>query len=165
MGGLSRFNALAAADAEGELLACCAAPGWASQVATGRPYRDVGALLDAAGAALDRLDWPQVEAALAAHPRIGERPAGASREATWSRREQSGAAGPDPTTRAALAEANRAYEQRFGRTFLIFASGRSGTEMLAVARERLGNDEVTERRIVREELAKIARARLTELVT
>jgi 2-oxo-4-hydroxy-4-carboxy-5-ureidoimidazoline decarboxylase len=164
VGALSRFNTLAVADAEGELLACCAAPGWARELAAGRPYRDRDALLTAAGAALDRLDWPQVETALAAHPRIGQPAAGVSREAAWSRREQASVATADAPTRAALAEANRAYEERFGRVFLIFASGRTDAELLAAARHRLGNDEATERRVVRAELAKIARLRLERLV-
>ena len=40
--------------------------------------------------------------------------------------------------RAALVEANRAYEERFGHVFLIFATGRTDTEMLAAAQQRLG---------------------------
>ena len=164
MGGLSRFNSLAIADAEGELLACCAAPAWAREVVAGRPYRDREALLNAANAALDRLEWAQVEAALAAHPRIGQPPAGADREAAWSRREQAGVATANVPTRAALAEANRAYEERFGHVFLIFASGRTDAELLAAARGRLSNDDATERRIVREELTKIALLRLERLL-
>lgn len=164
MDGLTRFNALPADTAERELLACCASPGWAREVAAGRPYGDLDAVLTAAGAALDRLDWRQVAAALEAHPRIGEPPAGTGREAAWSRREQAGVATADSSTKAGLAEANRAYEERFGRVFLIFASGRSEAEMLAAARARLDNDEETERRVVRGELGKIARLRLERLL-
>ena len=47
--------------------------------------------------------------------------------------------------KAALVEANRAYEERFGHVFLIFATGRTDTEMLAAARDRLANDDETER--------------------
>ena len=65
---------------------------------------------------------------------------------------------------AAIAEANRAYEARFGHLFLIFASGKSAAEILAAARERLGHDEVTERGVVREELRKIVALRLERLV-
>ncbi|HKT05124.1 MAG TPA: 2-oxo-4-hydroxy-4-carboxy-5-ureidoimidazoline decarboxylase, partial [Rugosimonospora sp.] len=70
----------------------------------------------------------------------------------------------DAGVRAALVDANRAYEERFGRVFLIFASGASPGEMLAAARERLANDEETERRVVRGELAKITELRLRRLV-
>jgi 2-oxo-4-hydroxy-4-carboxy-5-ureidoimidazoline decarboxylase len=66
--------------------------------------------------------------------------------------------------RAALVEANRAYEDRFGHVFLIFATGRTDAEMLAAARERLANDEATEREVVRAELGKIVELRLRKLV-
>lgn len=159
---LAEFNALPPAEAERELLACCAAPTWAKTVADGRPYPDRGALRAAADAAARGLTWADVEIALSAHPRIGEVPAGAGREAAWSRREQAGAG--DPSLAAALAEANRRYEERFGHVFLIFATGRSAAEMLAAAQARLAHDEATERSVVQEELRRIALLRLERLV-
>ncbi len=164
MSGLGWFNALPEGEAVRELAACCAAPGWAGTVAAGRPYSTVERLTAAARTALADLDWTRVAAALAAHPRIGERSAGAGRDAAWSRREQAGVAGADADVRIALAAANRAYEERFDRVFLIFATGRTPDEMLAAARERLGNDEETERRVVRAELAKITELRVRRLV-
>lgn len=162
--GLAEFNALAPAEAERALLACCAAPGWAAEITAGRPYPDRSALLIAADAATAGLSWTDVETALAAHPRIGQRPAGAGREAAWSRREQAGVADADADTLAALVAANRAYEERFGHLYLVFASGRSDVELLAAALDRLGNDEETERRVVHAELGKIAKLRLERLV-
>jgi 2-oxo-4-hydroxy-4-carboxy-5-ureidoimidazoline decarboxylase len=159
---LAGFNALDAAAAQEALLACCASPRWAAEVAAGRPYPSLQAALEAAETASKALSWADVATALAAHPRIGERPTGTSREAAWSRREQAGVAGADA---AAFADANRAYEERFGHIYLIFASGKSQQELLAAARERLHNDDATERRIVQEELGKIAKLRLERLVT
>ncbi|GAA1742574.1 2-oxo-4-hydroxy-4-carboxy-5-ureidoimidazoline decarboxylase [Luedemannella helvata] len=159
---LARFNDLVREQAEEELLACCAVPEWAARVALGRPYPSVGSLTALGLEALADLSWDQVAQALAAHPRIGERAAGGSREAAWSRREQGDAA--EAPEAAALHEANVAYEERFGHVFLIFASGRTPAEMLAAARARLGNDEQTERRVVRAELARIVRLRLERLV-
>jgi 2-oxo-4-hydroxy-4-carboxy-5-ureidoimidazoline decarboxylase len=158
------FNSLPVERAQSDLFACCAVPAWAARVVAGRPYQRRSDLLAAADAALVGLSWAQVAQGLAAHPRIGERAAGSGREAGWSRREQAGAAGADDATRAALAEANRAYEERFGHVFLIFASGRSDTEMLAEARRRIGNDEATERGVVAGELRKIALLRLERLI-
>ncbi|OLB67226.1 MAG: OHCU decarboxylase [Actinobacteria bacterium 13_2_20CM_2_72_6] len=163
-GSLDRFNGLPAADAERELLACCAARTWARTVAGGRPYPDGAALAAAGDAALAELTWPDIAEALAGHPRIGQRAAGSGRDAAWSRREQAGVDGAGAAVRDALAEANREYEQRFGHVFLIFASGRTPAELLAAARERLGHDGPTERRVVRDELAKITRLRLERLV-
>lgn len=162
---LARFNDAPPTDVERDLLACCAEPSWAREVAAGRPYPDSAAVVAAGDAALRRLPWAGVARALAAHPRIGERPIGAGREAAWSRREQAGVATADASTRAALAEANAEYERRFGHLFLIFASGRGEAELLAAARQRLANDEPTERAVVREELRRIVRLRLERLLT
>ncbi|NUP66889.1 MAG: 2-oxo-4-hydroxy-4-carboxy-5-ureidoimidazoline decarboxylase [Nonomuraea sp.] len=148
-------------EAEAELLACCASRAFAASVAARRPFGDAGRLADAAEAAVRALEWPDVLEALSAHPRIGERAAGEGRESRWSRQEQSGV--PDDL-RAALAAGNRAYEQRFGHVYLVCATGLSGSELLARLRTRLGNDEETERDVVRDELAKITRLRLGKLV-
>jgi 2-oxo-4-hydroxy-4-carboxy-5-ureidoimidazoline decarboxylase len=158
------FNALRAADAEAALLACCASPVFARAVAAGRPYADAADLVAAVGAAVRGLDWPQVLAALAAHPRIGERPVGSGREFAWSRAEQSGVDGAGDEVRARLAEGNRAYEERFGHVYLICATGLSAEEMLARLTERLAADEESERATVREELAKIACLRAARLL-
>jgi 2-oxo-4-hydroxy-4-carboxy-5-ureidoimidazoline decarboxylase len=162
---LAQFNALPADDAQRQLLHCCAAPAWVRPVVAERPYPDETALLRAAERAMQNLPWSSVEAAVDAHPRIGQPPAGSGRDARASRREQSGTAADDEATRAALADVNRAYEQRFGHRFLIYASGRSGAEMVAAARERLGNDPDTERGEVRRELSKITLARLRALLS
>ena len=157
-----RFNGLSRVAAEEELLACCASRRWAAKVAAGRPYASVAALLGAAGAEVRALGWADVEEALNAHPRIGDRPAGDGRGEQWSRGEQSGVGDAD---RAALAEGNIAYEERFGHVFLICASGRGSKEMLAELRERLGNEPATERAVVHGELVKITELRLRKLFT
>jgi 2-oxo-4-hydroxy-4-carboxy-5-ureidoimidazoline decarboxylase len=163
--GLRAFNALPA-PAE-PLAACCGAPGWADTVAAGRPYPDRAALRAAAQAALASADWSAIEAALADHPRIGAAPTGAGRRAAWSRAEQSAAAAPGDTAPAGdpLVAGNVAYERRFGHVFLICATGRSREQILAALTERLGNDEPTERAVVRRELAAIAALRLDRLLT
>jgi 2-oxo-4-hydroxy-4-carboxy-5-ureidoimidazoline decarboxylase len=58
-------------------------------------------------------------------------------------------------SRAALADANRAYEQRFGYLFLVCAAGLSGAEILARLRVRLTHDLDTERAVARAELFQI----------
>ena len=160
---LAEFNALPEDRAAEELRTCCASTRWAAEVAARRPYPRLDALLAVGEAALAVLTWDDVLEALAAHPRIGQRVTGDGRESTWSRREQSGMDGAAGGVRAALAEANAAYEERFGHVFLIFASGRSDVEMLAAARERLGNGVAAERRVVHGELARIVRLRLERL--
>ena len=159
---LDRFNALPAEQAEALLLTCCRAPRWARAVAGGRPYPTVEHLQQTADDVLAGLAEDDVDAALAGHPRIGERATGA--EAAYSSREQAGLAGTTTGTLQALADGNRAYEERFGHVYLVCATGRDAGELLGLLRERLGNDPATERRVLREELRKINRIRLSGLV-
>ncbi|NMO51336.1 2-oxo-4-hydroxy-4-carboxy-5-ureidoimidazoline decarboxylase [Actinoplanes sp. TBRC 11911] len=165
MDAVETFNSLPAVRLEEDLLACCAAPSWGAEIVAKRPYRERSGIVTAADHAARRLSWPDVLTALSAHPRIGERATGGSTEAGWSRGEQSTAAGTaDDASRAALVEVNRAYEEKFGHVFLIFASGRTQAEILAAARARLGNDEAAERAIVAGELRKIALRRLERVL-
>jgi 2-oxo-4-hydroxy-4-carboxy-5-ureidoimidazoline decarboxylase len=153
---LDWLNALAEPDARRELAGCCSSERWVSAVLAGRPYGSVESLLvrsDAAAAALTEAD---LTAALAGHPRIGDRKAASG----WSRAEQAGVSADEA---AELAAGNAAYEAKFGHIYLVCATGKSGRELLALLRERLGNEETAEWAVVAGELAKINRIRLEKL--
>jgi 2-oxo-4-hydroxy-4-carboxy-5-ureidoimidazoline decarboxylase len=130
-------------------------------VAAGRPYRGVDDVMKAAAAAWSELTSDDWSAAIALHPRIGER-GGHAPEA--SAREQQRAMEASSETRAALAAENLRYEEKFGHVFLIFASDRSGEQILGELRRRMNNEPATEFAEARAELAKIARMRLEKLV-
>ena len=100
----------------------------------------------------------EVAAALARHPRIGER-AGAGHDAAFSAREQAAVAPDDE-----LMTGNKEYERRFGRVFLIRAAGRTAPEILAELRRRLDNDEATQQAETVAQLREIALLRLPEVV-
>lgn len=149
---------------ERDLRMCCAAPGWLEKVVAERPFADAKTLFDRADAiwrAASPADW---QAAFAAHPRLGQKKEGADRESAWSRREQAGTAAAKPETLAALAEANAAYEAKFGFVFLYCATGKSADEMLAAAQQRLQNARDAELAVAAEELRKIMHLRLRKLV-
>jgi 2-oxo-4-hydroxy-4-carboxy-5-ureidoimidazoline decarboxylase len=158
------LNALSARAAERELLTCCGSRTWAGAVAAARPFADAAALAAAADAAFAALAWPDLDEALAHHPRIGDRAEGDGRESGWSRAEQSGALGAARQTAHDLREGNLAYEARFGHVFLVCATGLSAEQLLDALGKRLGNDVPAEREIVRAELAKIAHLRLAKLL-
>lgn len=160
---LQEFNSAPADRLRPMLAACCDVPRWVDGILAKRPYGDLAALTAVADQTLRELDDEEVDRALQAHPRIGDRAQGASAEAAWSRNEQSGV-GDDPEVRNALAEGNREYEQRFGRVFLICATGLSAQEMLTSLRGRLTHDDATEVAVVHEELRKIALLRLAKAV-
>jgi 2-oxo-4-hydroxy-4-carboxy-5-ureidoimidazoline decarboxylase len=158
--GLDGFHALDDHDRLQVLLEVCASPLWARQVLDGAPFTDADAMADRAQRVLDALPDDEIDAALAGHPRIGDRPGNPS-----SAREQAGVAGAEAAVLAALAAGNRAYEDKFGHVYLVCASGRSAAELLEVLTERLTNDAGTERRVTRVELGKINRLRLSRLLS
>jgi 2-oxo-4-hydroxy-4-carboxy-5-ureidoimidazoline decarboxylase len=118
-------------------------------------------VFEMADVAMDTLTDEEWLEAMSAHPRIGQR--GGDAPAS-SEREQSRAMGSSPETLAALAAENRRYEERFGHVFLIFASGRSGEEILAELRRRMTNDPATELEEAKLELRKIAKLRLERML-
>ncbi|MDP8978283.1 MAG: 2-oxo-4-hydroxy-4-carboxy-5-ureidoimidazoline decarboxylase, partial [Actinomycetota bacterium] len=157
--GLRWLNTLPRGQAESRLLGCCASRRWAAGVAGRRPFGDLAGLEQAADAVWWDLDFQDWLEAFAAHPRIGDRTAGGR-----SASEQAGAHDADEATLAALAEANRAYEQRFGHVFLVCATGKGAGEMLDELRRRLGNGPETELRVAAEEQRRITRLRLGALL-
>jgi 2-oxo-4-hydroxy-4-carboxy-5-ureidoimidazoline decarboxylase len=146
-----------------ELRACCASTAWADAVVKGGPYASREELVRESDRVIAGLAWADVEEALAAHPRIGERATGGGREAAWSRQEQSAAATADAAILEALRQGNETYERRFGHVYLVCATGRGAGEMLDILLARLANDVDAERKIVRDELAKIVKLRLERL--
>lgn len=164
MGRISveQFNRLPWSEATTLLETCLAVPRWVDEVASGRPYPDAQAVVASARKSAAGLSGAEVDAALARHPRIGER-ADAGQDAEFSRLEQSGVDPTDAATTEALAAGNRRYEDRFGRVFLIRAAGRSSAEMLAELRRRLDNGPEEETTEVAAELAEIALLRLEVL--
>jgi 2-oxo-4-hydroxy-4-carboxy-5-ureidoimidazoline decarboxylase len=166
-GPIGKLNRLPAEGARAALLACCGSARWADAVAALRPFWDVGQLLNIAGRLwreLPREDWLE---AFRAHPKIGEtqaeRETGAE-AGRWSEGEQAGARGASDETLAALSEANREYEERFGFIFIVCATGKSAEEMLALLRGRIDNDPEIELRVAAGEQWRITELRLRKFL-
>ena len=85
--------------------------------------------------------------------------------AEHSLREQASITGGDADVSERIRRGNVAYEQRFGRVFLIRAAGRSAEEILAQLEQRLENDPAAEEPIVARELREIALLRLERMFT
>ena len=160
---LGAFNACDPAEAAALLRPCLDVDRWIDEIVDARPYASIDDLFATARDAANPLTGPELEAALSHHPRIGERARGASAEASLSRSEQAGL-DVDSAAEDRLAEGNRAYEQRFGRVFLIRAAGRSCAEILSQLQARLGNDLDTEDGVVADQLRQIALVRLAGVV-
>ncbi|HTC41890.1 MAG TPA: 2-oxo-4-hydroxy-4-carboxy-5-ureidoimidazoline decarboxylase [Candidatus Acidoferrales bacterium] len=160
---LARWNQLSLQQAAEEILPCCGSKNWAQQMAMRRSIGDEGALLatcDEVCKCLTESDWDE---AFRSHPRIGESHPeirSTARSAAWSGQEQRNVGGASEDAKTALAEGNRAYEQRFHRIFIVCAAGKSAPEILEILQRRLRNDERSELLEAAEQQRQIAQLRL-----
>jgi len=133
-----------------------------------RPFGTVEDLFEAADAiwsSLSSSDWIE---AFSHHPKIGDIESMRIRfssTSSWSKEEQSGISAAHDEVLKALAEGNRKYEERFGYIFIVYATGKSAEEMLALLNERLSNDPAIELTIAADEQRKIMRLRLDRLLS
>jgi 2-oxo-4-hydroxy-4-carboxy-5-ureidoimidazoline decarboxylase len=136
---------------------------WIDEVASGYPYESAAHLLASAAEAATPLSPSEIDEAIAHHPRIGEKPVGEGASQTLSRSEQAGLGDDDAGLAAQIAAGNEAYEERFGRVFIIRAAGRTRAEILEELARRLELPNASELEIVGEQLREIALLRLEKL--
>jgi 2-oxo-4-hydroxy-4-carboxy-5-ureidoimidazoline decarboxylase len=165
MGAAARLNAMSEDEARDALRRCCASRRWGRAMLAARPFAGDEAMLRAADAAWISLEEADRREAYDAHPRLGDRSlqrAGAGTK-DWAKGEQAGLDAADESVQRQLADGNRAYEERFGRVFLLCATGKSAAQVLEALRARLTNDAATEETVAAEEQRKITRLRLGKL--
>jgi 2-oxo-4-hydroxy-4-carboxy-5-ureidoimidazoline decarboxylase len=157
---IDELDALPPAEAAAALRTCADVDGWVDHLVAQRPYDDADDLYAQAIEAAAEWSDAEVEHALAGHPRIGERT-----DSAQSSREQAGMADADARIQAGIRAGNAAYEERFGRIYLVRAAGRSAEELLAILEQRLTNDPETELLETKRQLSEIAVLRLRGLVS
>lgn len=156
------FNAQDTAEARERLLTCLDMPRWADEILAARPYPDLGRLDEKLIAVAATMTDEELERALARHPRIGERADATKHDAEFSKSEQAGVDRDDADIAGQLEDGNRAYEERFGRVFIIRAARRDAHEILGELRRRLGNSDEVERAETITQLTQIALLRNRE---
>jgi 2-oxo-4-hydroxy-4-carboxy-5-ureidoimidazoline decarboxylase len=161
---IEAFNATPRDDAIAAIRPCLDIARWIDAIVDARPYADIDAVLDCARGAAEPFTQAEIDAALAHHPRIGERARGSGAEARFSTAEQAGLGGSSHDIEAALRQGNIDYENRFGRVFLIRAAGRDRAEILAELRRRMANDDAAELREIAGQLREIALGRLRAIL-
>lgn len=157
---LNHFNQLDHEAAMALLQPCVALPGWTAALVAARPFTSLAALQHTAQVLAESWGCAELEQALSAHPRIGEKPAGQQAHAALSRQEQSAVNAHDRQLAEALRAGNADYEARFGRVFLIRAKGRSGEEILQALEQRLTHSDAEEITVALEQLREITLLRL-----
>jgi OHCU decarboxylase len=159
---LAEWNRAVVEDALDAMTACCGAKRWAAAMVEQRPFASIVELSEAADRAwgeMQEADWLE---AFACHPRIGERKVvhASAQSVAWSRQEQASATSAPEQILSELAEGNALYEERFGFTYIVCATGKGGEEMLAILQRRLSNDRDAELREAAEQQRQILQIRL-----
>jgi 2-oxo-4-hydroxy-4-carboxy-5-ureidoimidazoline decarboxylase len=160
---LARWNSLAPDAAATEALPCCGSHAWASALAERRPIADEASLIEISSSVWLGLPEEAWLEAFHSHPRIGQKQAqtGATeRSLRWSAQEQDLSLGDKDGTKLALEDANRRYEQKFGRIFIVCANGKTSSEMLTILEARMQNDAAAELREAAEQQRQITELRL-----
>ena len=146
-----------------EILPCCGSSAWAEALAAKRPITNEPALLETSNTIWRSLPEAAWQQAFDSHPRIGQKHA-------QTQPPKNPYAGPhknnapqlseDAAAKQALEEANRRYEQRFGRIFIVCATGKILPEILSILEARMNNDPQTELREAAEQQRQITQLRL-----
>jgi 2-oxo-4-hydroxy-4-carboxy-5-ureidoimidazoline decarboxylase len=160
---LARWNSLDPATASREALPCCGSQAWAAALASRRPIADEVSLINASTSIWLALPEEAWQEAFNSHPRIGERHAqthATEESLRWSEQEQRTAVTEDELGSLALEAANHRYEQKFGRIFIVCATGKTSAEILAILEARMKNDAATELHEAVEQQRQITQFRL-----
>jgi 2-oxo-4-hydroxy-4-carboxy-5-ureidoimidazoline decarboxylase len=142
------------------------APWVAEQAFDSGPFRSMETLHGAMVKAMRRAPHARQLALIRAHPDLAGRAAIAGELTAASTAEQA-SAGLDQCTPAELErfrELNRAYREKFGFPFILAVKGRGRAEILAIFEQRACNPVETELQETLDQIAEIARLRLTELI-
>ena len=158
---LENWNRIEQETAAEIILPCNGSRAWAIGVVNEYPFdtpEQIFAASDKVWRGLSEADWQQ---AFDSHPRIGEHEAKAAMQqsAAWSKDEQSNAQ-LDSGTKSEFAAANKEYEAKFGRIFIVCATGKTAADMLAILHRRLQNDNQTELQEAAEQQRRITQLRL-----
>jgi allantoicase len=152
------LNALLDEEARRFFKTACPVSAWVGMMMEGRPYPHVDEVLAAADRAYEALDEGGWMEAFASHPRIGER------GDETSSREQAGVDGAGRALLWELADVNTRYEEKYGFTYIVHASGKSAGEMLEIAKGRLDNTRDEELGIAAAEQRAITATRLRRML-
>ena len=157
--GLEAFNAMPMRRAVHAVYECCCSVPLAADLARHRPFASHDHLFRCADSLLFALGEQSVDSILQAYPDIGRRPGSAKSHA-----EQCAITDDRPQVMAELTAAARTYQDHFGFRYVMYVNGCCADEVLATMRDRLHNDHDTERKVVRNELARINRTRLERML-
>ena len=157
--GLDLFNELPTRKAVHALYECCNSVALSCELARSRPYANRDQLFRRADALLFAASEEAIDLMLEAYPYVGDRP-----RSTRPQAEQCSVWNEPTEVMAELDSAVRRYAAHFGFGFVMFVGDLGADEVLLAIADRLHHDADIERKLLRNELAKLNRARLDRML-
>lgn len=146
---------------------CCAAESWVEKMVKGKPYQSLESCLNFAHESWQGLSEEDYLQAFSAHPKIGDVSSLQKKYAdthALAAGEQSGAQLATEQVILDLAAGNQEYEDKFGFIFIVFATGKSAEQMLALLQARLPNSREQEIQNAADNQEKITALRIRKLL-
>ncbi len=145
---------------------CCGSSSWVNKMLTVFPVNDLLDIFEYADEKWSECKQEDWQEAFDHHPATAN--VNSMKEkfyatADWAQVEQTGANNASQEILDALAEGNKCYHEKFGFTFIVFATGKSASEMLVLLQERLKNNPEAEIEIAAAEQIRITKNRLEKL--
>jgi len=158
--GREAFNAMPTRKAVHALYECCSCVTLAGDLAAARPYPDHNALFRRADALLFSLSEDSIDDILQAYPKVGCRPRSVPSHAEpcalWDDR---------PGVMQLLDSSAANYEAKYGFQFVMYVSpGCTVASVIAAIADRMHHDAEMERKVLRNEIAKLNRSRLERML-
>lgn len=158
--GLDRFNELPTRKAVHALYECCNSVTMAGDLAEHRPFPDRDTLFRKADALLFSLSEDSIDDILQAYPKVGRRPG-----SVYSHAEQCALWDERPGVMQLLDSSADDYAKKFGFQFLMYVGSQCPVSSVITAiADRMHNDAETERKVLRNEIAKLNRSRLDRML-
>lgn len=148
------------------LFNCCGCNAWVKGMLEIFPVNDLIDLLEYAEEKWYDCNPAEWLEAFEHHPKIGDIDSIQKKfaeTADYAENEQAGVSPNDKKVLEELIKANDAYEDVFGYIFIVFATGKTAAEMLAILNERLLNNPHDELIVAAGEQDKITKLRLQKL--
>ena len=166
---LKELNEFSEKEAFTKLEECCVSTKWITAMVSARPFSSEEGLINkAASIWFDDCDITAFKEAFTGHPKIGDVKSLQEKfahSAAWAGNEQAKVEEATIETIEALTNTNEEYEAKFGYIFIVSASGKSATEMLAIVTARLLHNVDDEIYVAMNEQHKITVIRLAKLIT
>ncbi len=165
---LSEFNKLSNNEQKELLEKCCGSSAWVMNMLSGFPAKDLEELFSKAQENWNGCKEDDYLEAFEHHPKIGDINSLKKKfenTAQWAQGEQAAVQETSDEVLQALAEGNKAYEDKFGYIFIVSATGKSAEEMLEILQKRLQNTPEEELEIAAAEQSKIIKIRLEKIFT